>query len=67
MTTYYPQVRAVSRKVSSRAIYIFITFIWNFTASEKDIFPVYMKAPPFMSIVAASGTVKTRYPLEVKT
>ena len=57
---------AISIKISSRFIWSLIRFIWNFTASLNVIFGVYISAPPFIRIVAASGTYKTRYPIYYK-
>ena len=53
-------------KISSRFIYNFIKEIWNLTACEIVIFPVWINAPPFIKMVAASGTCKTRYPIYFK-
>ena len=54
---------AIWMKLSSSDIYSFIRLIWNRTALDSVILPVSMKAPPFMSKVAASGTCSTLNPI----
>ena len=54
-------------KISSSTIYVRITFIWNLTASENVNFLVYIIAPPFINMVAASGTCRTLNPIYVMT
>ena len=53
--------------MSSRDICIFITLIWNRTASAKESFLVSIMAPPFIRSVAASGTSRTLKPNCYKT
>ena len=54
---------AISTKMSSSCIWSLIKLIWNLTALLKDILGVWIKAPPFIRMVAASGTCKTLYPI----
>lgn len=54
-------------KLSSKDIWSFIRLIWNLTALERVILPVSIKAPPFISRVAASGTCSTLKPICCKT
>lgn len=57
---------AISIKISSKFIWSFIRFTWNFTAYDSVIFGVWMKAPPILRIVAASGTNRTLYPIYLR-
>jgi len=53
--------------LSSKDICNFIRFIWNLTELARVIFGVSIKAPPFIKMVAASGTYSTLKPICYRT